>query len=256
MKLLFYKWINTSPDIFTKCGSEFLACILFHLLGSLSPTPWCNAIVLMNLVFFTAKLSGGHLNPVITFVFFSLGYTNPVELLLYWISQIGGCMIGALFLKIIVPSSLHLTGCFYPNSSLTNSQVLACECFATFAFVICVFSVVWYTQNKQGYGIVGPIMVGLSLLGPALSFGHITGSALNPARALASFAAYGCNYGDNNTVGYYVAGEFIGSVFAIMFILPWYGICRNAWYNLFMSEKYFEWMKQYKTSIEIVSNVA
>ena len=62
-------WKNVEPDMCTKFCAEFVSCMIFHLLGSLSPTAECNAALLMILVFFTAKLSGGHMNPVITWVF-------------------------------------------------------------------------------------------------------------------------------------------------------------------------------------------
>lgn len=229
------KWVFVKPDLITKFTSEFLGCMLFHMIGSLSPTPECNAIALMTLVFFTAKLSGGHLNPIITWVFNILGYTNPIELCIYIIAQISGSIIGALWLSIIVPgltfnnnNIIEYSGCFIPNDSMSVKQIIACEALGTYAFTLIIFSVVWYTQQKQGYGTIGPIMVGLSLLSPAYAFGRYTGAAFNPARTLASYIVYSCVPG--YIVWSYIAGQILGSFVAALTIVPWYGISENAWY--------------------------
>jgi len=253
-------WWTVNPDVYTKFGAEFLGCMLFHLLGSLSPTAECNSVLLIILVFFTAKLSGGHLNPVISWVFNLLGYTNPLELLMYYIAQICGCLVGALWLSLLVPGvninsnkNVPSDGCFTPDEDMSNSQIMGCEAFGTFTFVVAVFSVVWYTQNKQGYGTVGPIMIGLSLLGPAYAFGRLTGSALNPARALASYVVYGCDYRDNYVIPSYIGGEFLGAFLAVFVLIPWYGISVTAWYLSFINQRTLEVISKYQPSIEIRS---
>lgn len=234
------KWIFVKPDLITKFTSEFLGTMLFHLIGSLSPTPECNAVALMTLVFFTAKLSGGHLNPIITWVFNLLGYTNPIELAVYIIAQISGSIMGALWLMLMVPGlsigsnynnnnyQIEYNGCFTPKDTMTVGQIIACEALGTYSFALIIFSVVWYTQKKQGYGTIGPIMVGLSLLSPAYAFGRYTGAAFNPARTLASYIVYSC------VPGYiawsYIAGQILGSFVATLTIIPWYGIAEDSWY--------------------------
>jgi glycerol uptake facilitator-like aquaporin len=259
MKNTILKWVFVKPDLLTKTSAEFLGCFLFHILGSLLPTPECNAVSLMILVFFTAKLSGGHLNPSITWIFNILGYTNPLEVFVYWSSQIGGCILGALFLSLIVPGlyinsylNIKYDGCFIPNEELTLSQIMACEALGTFTFALSVFSVVWYTQNKKGYGTIGPIMVGLSLLAPAYAMGRLTGAAFNPARTLGSFIIYNCI--DGYTVGSYIGGQMLGAFLASLVIIPWYGICNTAWYIDFLDEKLLNLLKLYQPSIILLSN--
>jgi glycerol uptake facilitator protein len=230
------KWIFVKPDLVTKFTSEFIGCMLFHLMGSLSPTPECNAVTLMTIVFFTAKLSGGHLNPIITWIFNLLGYTNPIELCVYIVSQIAGSIIGALWLSTIVPElqigcnnqGVKYNGCFVPHEALSITQIIACEALGTYSFSIIIFSVVWYTQKKQGYGTIGPIMVGLSLLSPAYAFGRYSGAAFNPARTIASYIVYKCVPG--YVVWCYVVGQTLGSFLAALTIVPWYGIAEDSWY--------------------------
>lgn len=230
------------PDgLIAKFLMECLGCMIFHFVGSVSPTPTSNALVLLVLVYFSAKVSGAHLNPAISLTFTALGHIHPYEMLVYWTAQISGCILGALWIACLVPalhirsntSSLSPTttyfdGCFVPNSQLSNAGVFGWEAISTFSFILPIFAVVWYTQNKDGYGNTGPLIVGFSLYANALACGHWTGAALNPARVLGSPAVFNC--GNKKHMFYYIIGELTGALVAVIAIIPWYGISINSWY--------------------------
>ena len=254
-------WIfDPTPNLLSKFFAETSACAIFHFIGSVSPTPWANGIVLMVLVYYTAKTSGAHLNPALSLTFMLLGHTNPIEMLVYWLAQMIGCMCGALWLALLVPGlyigapslqansgivaeGMNANGCFYPGENVTVALVFGWEAFCTFCFILPIFSVVWYTLHKKGYGNTGPLMVGLSLIANAMAAGPYTGAALNPARVLASPAVFTC---DNKYLFYYVAGELLGASLVPIIIAPWYGISPKAWYIAAVPEKaktYFENVK-------------
>lgn len=250
------KWSIVKPDLGTKFIAEFLGCMLFHFTGSIAGTPEANAVALATLVYFTAKLSGAHLNPVVSCIFNVLGHINPVELFVYIAAQILGCITGALWLALLVPwlnlgsgEKLPCDGCFLPFSELSSLQIVGFEAIGTFSFVLPVFSVVWYTQNKLGYGNVGPIMVGLSLLTAAYTLKDFTGAALNPARVLSSYVIFQCMKGTQ--LGLYIAGEFLGAFIAVICIALWYGISDRSWYLLFVNEKIQRFLQSYQPSIQI-----
>lgn len=232
-------WVTKSMDLLNRSLVEFTACMMFHFIGSVSPTPWANGIALIVLVYYTAKISGAHLNPSVTLAFCILGHIDPLELVVYWAAQVIGCIAGALWIAALVPGlylrsypsgQFHdLTGCFTPNHALTNFQVFAWEAVCTCCFIVPVFSVVWYTQNKKGYGNTGPLIVGLSLIANALACGQFTGASFNPARSVGSPAVFDCPYSKNTYV--YVLGELVGGALATVAIIPWYGISRTAWYR-------------------------
>ena len=147
--------LDVRPNLLTKAAAEFSGCMLFHFLGSSMPTPANNAAALMVLVYYTAKLSGGHLNPALTATFALLGYTNPIEVAVYWASQVAGCIAGALFIAALssdlsvrgrASGSDSSSGCFVPLRTLSGVQVLGWEALCTFSFILPIFSVVWYTQ--------------------------------------------------------------------------------------------------------------
>jgi glycerol uptake facilitator-like aquaporin len=227
------QWSNTpgKTSLLTKALAEFTGCMIFHFLGSESPTPATNATALLVLVYYTARMSGAHLNPALSVTFTLLGYTNPLELLVYWFAQCSGAIMGALWIAALVPdlsiggdvgdSGFH--GCFSrADPSITLLQVVGWEAVCTFCFILPIFSVVWYTQHKSGYGNTGPIIVGFSLYASASAAARWTGGALNPARALASPVVFRCP--DTPALVYYVIGEFLGALMVPLAIAPWYGV--------------------------------
>lgn len=227
------KWITCSrPNLITKAAAEFTGCVIFHFLGSVSPTAATNAVTLMTMVYYTAKLSGAHLNPALTTTFALLGYTNPLEVLIYWVAQISGCIFGAMLISAMVPelaigsfvtsSDYSVSGCFEAGPGITSAHVFGWEAVGTFCFILPIFSVVWYTQSKSGYGNTGPIIVGLSLYAAASAIGQFTGAALNPARVVASAIVFKCPEGPS--ILSYVAGEFAGAIVVPLAIVPWYGV--------------------------------
>lgn len=236
-KLFFYWW---SYEALSRAIVEFTSCMMFHFIGSVCPTPVANGIALIALVYYAAKVSGAHLNPAVSLTFCLLGHTDPFEMIMYWLSQVLGCVVGALWTAALVPASNLITGprgagfqgdgCFTPSSSLSRAQTFGWEAIGTFCFIVPVFSVVWYTQNKKGYGNAGPLIVGLSLTASAMASGPYTGAALNPARALGSSIVFGCPY--KHVFTDYVLAELTGAAASVIAIAPWYGISSQSWYRI------------------------
>ena len=224
-----------SPNLATRAAAEALGCAMFHFIGSVSPTAAANGLALIVLVYYTAKVSGAHLNPAISLTFCVLGHVGPLEFAVYTLAQVCGCVVGALWLAALIPDLYPGgyvplgTGCFEADPQLTHAQVFGWEAVGTFCFVVPVFSVVWYTQRKSGYGNTGPLIVGLSLMAAAMAVGPWTGAALNPARVVASPIVFSCPRSGDRLL-FYVLGELAGAIAAAAAILPWYGISLSPWY--------------------------
>lgn len=246
-------------DLIERCAVEATACMMFHFIGSVAPTPWANGFALMVLVYYTAKISGAHLNPAVTLTFCILGHVTPIEAIAYWGAQVGGCTVGALWIAMLVPglgvgqppSGPHaaLSGCFTPDPTLSTMQVFAWEAVCSTCFIVPIFSVVWYTQQKKGYGNTGPIIVGASLIANALCCAPFTGASLNPARSVASPIIFECAY--RKHVYTYIVGEMLGGAVAVLAIVPWYGISRTAWYGSILAPWAFSVAKNNQQSIVI-----
>lgn len=230
----------TQPSLLAKACIEYLGCVIFHFIGSVSATAVTNGLALMVLVLFCGKVSGANLNPAVSLSFVLIGYMTPVEMVVFWAAQVAGCITGALIIAILVPglaigtvidTTVHLTsGCFYPRSSppLTHMQLFGWEFVCTCAFIIAVLTTVWFTQRKNGYGSTGPLVVGFSLMSNILAASPFTGGALNPARVLGSVAVFRCPRPD--CIAYYVSGELTAAFAAAFVMIPFYGIAQGAWF--------------------------
>jgi glycerol uptake facilitator-like aquaporin len=220
----------SGPPLLAKVAAEFTGCMIFHFLGSVSPTPMTNATALAVLVYYTAKMSGAHLNPAVTTTFVLLGHTTPLEMVAYWAAQVSGCIAGALWVAALTPGGLRASdtaslGCFSPAQDATSlAQAFGWEAVCTFCFILPIFSVVWYTQTKSGYGNTGPLIVGLSLYAAASAAGPWTGGALNPARAIASPVVFRACGDARAAMWYYVLGQLAGACAVPLAVAPWYGV--------------------------------
>ena len=190
------------------------------------------------------------MNPAISLSFSILGYTNPVELIFYWFAQIAGCAFGALWIALLVPGE-HIKdgsmGCFIPAQDISHVRAFGWEAVCTFNFILPIFSVVWYTLHKAGYGNTGPIIIGLSLLVNALVAAPYTGAALNPARVLGSNIVFKCP--NLSYAPYYIAGELLAGCIVPLIVIPWYGICPDAWYFDLINDRLLNYMRQYQPTI-------
>merc|ERR1711998_720119 len=83
-------------DIARAAMAEFFGLALFQFFGGmpLAGGPG-NGIVLMVLIYGTASISGGHLNPAVTFGLTVTQQITPVKMIIYWLAQICGGICGA-----------------------------------------------------------------------------------------------------------------------------------------------------------------
>lgn len=231
--------VSWTRKIASRTLIECVGCMIFHFVGSIDPTPYTNGIVLSTIVYYCAKISGAHLNPAASLTFALLGHIPPSQMLAYWGAQVTGCMMGAMWLKLLVPTDvIHYTdfnGCFKPNKFLSHGMIFGWESACTFTFLVPIFAVVWFSQDKSGYGNTGPIIVGMSLMSSAFAAAHWTGAALNPARALGSALVMKCK--SNDVIWLYVAGELTAACLVPLAIIPWYGINADAWYLPYLPDR-------------------
>jgi len=178
------------------------------------------------LIYCTAAISGGHLNPAVSFALAITKQIPPMKMVCYWGAQILGCTLGALFYQSIQNSNdttNNSAGCTLPCGSagadckLSGLNVFGFEFCATFLLVFTVFGSA--VDPKTGAGNFAPIAIGFSLFVAALSIGPFTGAGLNPARTLGPAFAAGSECFDSdgfgNTLAYvYVLAQLIGGGFA------------------------------------------
>ncbi|XP_073267557.1 uncharacterized protein [Populus alba] len=164
------------------------------------------AIIITILLLATFPISGGHINPLITFAAFLTGLISPSKTFIYILAQCVGAIFGALALKAVVNREIQQTfslgGCTItivapgPDgqstvTGLETSQALWLEIICGFVFL---FASVWMAldhRQAKGLGRVSVFIIGGIVLG-LLVFVSTTvtatkgyaGAGLNPARCL------------------------------------------------------------------------
>lgn len=115
-------------------------------------------------------VSGGHINPVITFSAALIGRISLSRAFIYILTQCGGAVLGALALKTVVSSTIEETfslgGCTLtvitpgPNGPISigiqTSQALWLEILCTFAFL---FASVWMAFDERQAKALGLVVV-------------------------------------------------------------------------------------------------
>ena len=202
--------------------------------GSLQITIGWGLAVLLPLFIFGAS-SGGHFNPAVT-IALAIIEEFPWRMVPgYLVSQFSGAFIGACLVFVLFKDQYKETsdpkvmrGTFCTNPAIRDDKRnLLCEIVGTF---ILVFAILGINQVKE------TMLVGLNcflvfaiIVSIGISFGGLTGYAINPARDTAPRLAYsvlpvpGKEDSDWGYAWIPVVGPFIGgTVAAIVYkILPW-----------------------------------
>lgn len=130
----------------------------------------------------TLSISGGHMNPAVTFALWVAKKIDARMAGLYVAAQLLGALVGAALLPAVFPkASVDAMSYGTPQLSSLTTMVngVTLEAVLTFVLVSAVFGTIVSRQAPKiaGWGVGVAILVG------ALVGGNATGAAMNPARA-------------------------------------------------------------------------
>ncbi|KAL4855858.1 putative aquaporin TIP3-2 [Chlorella vulgaris] len=217
----------TNRRLYAALAAEFVGMLLFALYGGEardSAAAYGNGLALAVLVFATANISGGHLNPAVTAGTIISGHMAWRRGLLYMAAQFLGGIIGVLFQVALIPEA-HVRmgnegpGCFthLGGKFIKLDQLFGWELVMTFLLVSVVFAV---AVTKPGHGNIGPLAVGYTLFASAFIGGPLTGAALNPARVFGPALVYGCYW---HSAPIYMLAQYCGGAIAALIAMLLYG---------------------------------
>ena len=216
----------TSLEAWRSTLAEFIATLLFVFLGAgavivsgglpngdLDPArlvaiALAHGLAIAFLVYATANISGGHINPAVTFAALLTKKISAARGLMYVAAQIGGAVVGALLLLATIPDAADTNlGAHALGSDVTVNMGLLMEIVVTFALVFVIFAT---AVDPSGMGNLAPLAIGLAVLVDHLLAVPITGASMNPARSFGPALVAG-EWGDQ---WIYWAGPLIGGAFA------------------------------------------
>jgi aquaporin TIP len=142
-----------------------------------------HGLVIAVMVSATAAISGGHLNPAVTFAAMLVGKIDPKNALGYVIFQCLGAIFAASLVKLVFPSTVLQAvklGTPALGQGITPLMGLVMEFVLTFFLVFIVFGTAIDIHAPK----LGGLFIGLTVTLDILAGGPISGGAMNPARYL------------------------------------------------------------------------
>ena len=170
------------------------------------------------LVAATARISGGHINPAVSFVMALTGKMKVSTAVLYIGAQLVAAILGSLLLKAVIagPAELGNLGAYSVNLAIVEDQVgngagagLLIEAVLTFALVFVIFAT---AIDRKGLAHFAPMAIGLVVLVDNLVGIPLTGASMNPARSFGP--AVVANFWDDHWI--YWLGPLIGAAVAAL----------------------------------------
>ncbi|KAF2301179.1 hypothetical protein GH714_020675 [Hevea brasiliensis] len=140
-----------------------------------------------------ANISGGHVNPAVTFGLALGGQITILTGVFYWIAQLLGSIVACFLLKFVTGGLAIPTHSVAAGVGAIEGVVM--EIVITFALVYTVYATA-ADPKKGSLGIIAPIAIGFIVGANILAAGPFSGGSMNPARSFGPAVASG-DFHDN-----------------------------------------------------------
>ncbi|KAK7269016.1 hypothetical protein RIF29_21731 [Crotalaria pallida] len=189
----------THPDSVRATVSEFISTFIFVFAGEgsilaldkiykvpgasageLVVIAVAHAFALFAAVSASMHVSGGHVNPAVTFGALLGGRISVVRAVYYWIAQLLGSILAALLLRLCTnnmrPEAFHV------SVGVGAMHGLVLEIAMTFGLMYIVYATA-IDPKRGSIGTLAPLAIGLLVGANILLGGPFDGGCMNPARA-------------------------------------------------------------------------
>ena len=187
-----------------KCLAEFVGTFALIFIGvgaihnSTDPTAGvgllgvalAHGLAIAVMVSATGGISGGHLNPAVTFGVLVGGKIKPVDAVAYWVSQLaGGVAAGLVLLLVYGADGRDIVAKGTPDLApgVSPATGILVEMVLTFFLVFVVYGTAVDARAPK----IGGLAIGLTIALDILFGGPLTGGSMNPARTFGPAVASG-----------------------------------------------------------------
>ncbi|MCO5571662.1 hypothetical protein L7F22_025409 [Adiantum nelumboides] len=178
---------------------------------------WAFGGMIFILVYCTAGISGGHINPAVTFGLFLARKVSLPRAFFYMVAQCLGAICGAGLVKAFQKSYYVQSGggANMVAPGYSKGTGLAAEIIGTFVLVYTVFSATDPKRNARDshVPVLAPLPIGFAVFMVHLATIPITGTGINPARSFGAAVIYGHEKSWDDHWIFWV-GPFIGAALA------------------------------------------
>lgn len=148
--------------------------------GELVAVALAHAFALFAAVSASMHVSGGHLNPAVTFGALLGGRISVVRAIYYWIAQLLGSIVAALLLRLVT-NNMRPAG-FHVAVGLGAMHGLILEIVMTFGLMYTVYATA-IDPKRGAISAISPLAIGLIVGANILVGGPFDGACMNPALA-------------------------------------------------------------------------
>ncbi|XP_030526642.1 aquaporin PIP2-4-like [Rhodamnia argentea] len=181
---------------------------------------WAFGGMIFVLVYCTAGISGGHINPAVTFGLFLARKVSLIRALLYMVAQclgaICGCGLVKGFQKAYYPR--YGGGANELQPGYSKGTGLGAEIIGTFVLVYTVFSATDPKRSARDshVPVLAPLPIGFAVFMVHLATIPVTGTGINPARSFGAAVIYNEKKAWDDQWIFWV-GPFIGAAIAAFY---------------------------------------
>ncbi|KAF5747859.1 tonoplast intrinsic protein [Tripterygium wilfordii] len=225
----------THPDALKAALAEFISTLIFVFAGEGSGMAFAkltdgaantpaglisasiaHAFALFVAVSISANISGGHVNPAVTFGAFVGGNITLLRGILYWIAQLLGSTVACLLLKFSTGGMTTSAFALSSGEGVWNAFVF--EIVLTFGLVYTVYATA-IDPKRGSLGTIAPLAIGFIVGANILAAGAFDGASMNPA---VSFGPALVSWSWENHWVYWagplIGGGIAGLVYELIFI--------------------------------------
>ncbi|KAK8522232.1 hypothetical protein V6N13_115206 [Hibiscus sabdariffa] len=217
--------------------AEFVATLLFlyisiaTVIGYKKQADPCNGVGLLGiawsfggmifiLVYCTAGISGGHVNPAVTFGLFLARKVSLIRAVAYMVAQCLGAICGVGLVKAIMKHDYNTFGggANEVAAGYSTGTALGAEIIGTFVLVYTVFSATDPKRSARDshVPVLAPLPIGFAVFMVHLATIPITGTGINPARSLGAAVIYNNEKAWDDQWIFWV-GPFVGALAAAIY---------------------------------------
>ncbi len=203
---LFSETFGTFLLVLAGAGSSVVAASTGHNLGRGAEVT-APALTVLAVILFMGKVSGAHLNPIVTMAF-ALRREFPWRRVpAYVVVQLLGAVSACLLLWATFGNVGHL-GATEPGYGVTDAQALVIETVLTLGLVSTILGC---ASGAQNVGPLSALAVGAYIAVAGLWSSPVSGASMNPARSIGP-AVVGGEFGH---LWVYVVGPGLGALAAV-----------------------------------------
>ncbi|XP_052185134.1 probable aquaporin PIP2-5 [Diospyros lotus] len=181
---------------------------------------WAFGGMIFVLVYCTAGISGGHINPAVTFGLFLARKVSLIRAVLYMVAQCLGAICGVGLVKTFQKSYYDDYGGGANQLAVGYSKGtgLGAEIIGTFVLVYTVFSATDPKRSARDshVPVLAPLPIGFAVFMVHLATIPVTGTGINPARSLGAAVIYNKDKAWDDQWIFWV-GPFIGAAIAAFY---------------------------------------